>query len=599
MIFEDTSKEWTLAAHGCFSQSLCVATSYATLGMDALAGTLKETNCQVIFCNSKKVAEVAKLASQCPKLKTIIYSNHMCVPGSPPPDVKTNLQVLSFDEVVALGKQKPISPVRPLKHTMALLMYTSGSTGTPKGVMLDHAALVAGVSAGFHHFSHFESFREGDECHLAYLPAAHIMEFTVQFVFFCFGAQIGYACPKTISSKGACRQLPDGSVNTTPGYPNPPGGIQEFRPSVMVAVPKIWDILKKGVEDTISNGSPVIKFLFQTAYSGRANALAQGRDSPLFKKVIFKKVSAMMGGRLRNSISGGGPISSEVQTFIRTVFGTNMLQGYALTETCSVGTVQQDTDIRDGIVGVPLAPVEISLDSCLEILDREGKPYKSDDTSHLGMPCAGRGEVLLRGHCVAKGYYKQPEETAKAFQKDGYFRSGDIGIWTPDGSLILVDRVKNLIKLKGGEYIALEAMEKEYSTSKYCAAMNGGVMCYGTGEMDRPVALFQADMFKLTEFANNVGIAFSTPEDLCTKQEVVDEIMITLDAAHKSGRLGGNEKLASICVISGTGSPTELTSTSPWTPDNGGLTASNKIQRKAIERALENFMKPLVRKGIR
>jgi long-subunit acyl-CoA synthetase (AMP-forming) len=79
----------------------------------------------------------------------------------------------------------------------------------------------------------------GDECYLSYLPAAHIMEFTAQLVFFCYGSQIGYACPKTISSKGACRQKPDGTVNTVAGFPYPPGAIQEFRPSMMLAVPKV------------------------------------------------------------------------------------------------------------------------------------------------------------------------------------------------------------------------------------------------------------------------------------------------------------------------------------------------------------------------
>merc|ERR1719409_1823613 len=116
---------------------------------------------------------------------------------------------------------------------MALLMYTSGSTGKPKGVMLKHKALVAAVAAAYNYFSTSYATSEQEECYLAYLPAAHILEFTASLCFFCFGSTIGFADPKTISSKGACRQLPDGTINTTPGYPNPPGGIQEFRPTIM------------------------------------------------------------------------------------------------------------------------------------------------------------------------------------------------------------------------------------------------------------------------------------------------------------------------------------------------------------------------------
>merc|ERR1719215_2336317 len=104
---------------------------------------------------------------------------------------------------------------------------------------------------------------------------------------------------------------------------------------------------------------------------------------------------------------------------------------------------------------------------------------------------------MIRGPSVSSGYFARPDLTAEAFDADGWFRTGDVGLMTPDGGLKLVDRLKNLVKLKGGEYIALEAMESTYSTSPYVASLNGGVLCYGNGEMDRPVALVQADMIKI------------------------------------------------------------------------------------------------------
>mmetsp|Transcript_19577 Transcript_19577/g.32893 ORF Transcript_19577/g.32893 Transcript_19577/m.32893 type:complete len:768 (+) Transcript_19577:99-2402(+) len=601
MIFEDTSKQWTMCAHGAMSQSICVATSYATLGADALVDAMLESEATVIFTNQKKVKEVLALASRCPKLTTIIYSDHMTTSADAIDVTGSKLKVVSFDEVVLMGMSSPIPATHPTPECMALLMYTSGSTGKPKGVMLKHSALTAAVAAAYHHLgpSMLSKGNEPhqEECYLAYLPAAHILECTAQLAFFCFGHTIGFACPKTISSKGACRQLKDGSINTTPGYPNPPGGIQEFRPTIMAAVPKIWDILKKGVEDVVGKSSPAVKFLFQTAYSGRASAIASGRESPLLKK-IFKKTKAMMGGRLRIGISGGGPISSEVQTFIRTVFGCNLIQGYALTETCSVGTIQPLEDTRNGIVGVPLSAIEIKLAPCESVLDREGKPYLDTDKMHLGEKCAGRGEVMLRGKACAVGYFKQQDKTDEAFEKDGWFHSGDIGVWTPDGSLKLVDRLKNLVKLKGGEYIALESMEASYSTSPYVASLNGGVLCYGTGEMDRPVALIQADMHKIKEFAEKAGIDTTNAEALVTNKDVVAEVMKTMLAAHKNGKLGATEKLCAFHLIPGTGSMTDLTLTSPWTPDNGGLTASNKLQRKPVEAAFETLLAPLVKKAI-
>ena len=97
-----------------------------------------------------------------------------------------------------------------------------------------------------------------------------------------------------------------------------------------------------------------------------------------------------------------------------------------------------------------------------EVCDRDGKPYLETDTSHYGLPCRGRGEVLIRGHSVSSGYLKKIEKTQKEFDKYGYFHTGDIAIFTTDGCIKIVDRLKNLVKLKGGEYIALESMEKEY-----------------------------------------------------------------------------------------------------------------------------------------
>merc|ERR1719210_895116 len=337
----------------------------------------------------------------------------------------------------------------------------------------------------------------------------------------CLGSAVGFACPKTISSKGACRQRPDGTVNTHPGPNYPPGAIQEFQPTMMAAVSKIWDILKKGVEEVVGKGSPVTRFLFQVAYSGRYYATQQGRDSPLFKAIVFKKLRDMLGGQLLVGLSGGGPISADVQGFVRTAFCVPLLQCYALTETCCAGSVQMLEDTRFGNVGSPLGSVEIKLRSCVndqlepEVLDRRGRPYKSTDEDHYGTPCVGRGEVLIRGPSISSGYFKQPEKTAEVFDKEGWFHSGDVCIFNADGSLMIVDRLKNLVKLKGGEYIAIESMEKEYSTSPYVNGVTGGLMCYGNGDMDRPIALIQANTAEIEKWAKNEGVAYDSVEALC------------------------------------------------------------------------------------
>lgn len=603
LVYEDTSAEWMTATLGAHSQSLVVATSYATLGMHSVIESLNEVHAKAIVCNIKEVEKVAKACyGRCRDLETIIYTNNNSF-GIAPPAI-SGFKLFSIEQVIDMGKQKPLVQP-PTKDQLATIMYTSGSTGKPKGVMITHANIVASVSSLQSIFTGW-GLKAGAETYIAYLPAAHILEFCAEIGAMSLGFEIGYADPRTISSKGACREKPDGSINTKPEYPYPPGAIQEFRPTVMAAVPKIWDILKKGTEETVGKSSAVIQWLFQVAFNGRNWALQQGRESPIFKALAFKKLTDMMGGRLKLGITGGGPIAGDVQSFIRVCFGIPLLQGYALTETTCAGTIQGVRDVRNGIVGSPVPSVEIKLRSCIgsdglpEVLDREKKPYLEGDTMHKGEACAGRGEVLIRGPSISKGYFKQPEKMVGIFDSEGFFHSGDVGVFLADGSLMIVDRVKNLVKLKGGEYVALEAMEKEYSTSAYVNGVNGGVLCYGDGDMDRPVALVQANAVELKKLAAAKGIPTGSIEDMCKNATVEKAVLDDLVAAGKAGKLGSNEILCAIALIPGSGPENgKATVDSPWTPENECLTASNKLNRNVIKEVFQPVLGPLIKKGIK
>jgi len=596
LIFEDTSAPWITAMVGAFSQSIAVATSYATLGINSVADAINEVEATLIVCNIKDVTKISEVCGQkCPSLKTIVYTTNNSLETQPAtmPSMQT---CVSVEEVINLGTQSSVQPTPPTPESLAVIMYTSGSTGKPKGVMIPHKSLVASVAGIQMKFQEI-GMTKGAESYLAYLPAAHILELVGEMTMATLGAAIGFADPRTISSKGACRQRPDGTINTNGVYPYPPGAIQEFRPTLMAAVPKIWDILKKGVEDVVGKGSALQKTIFQIAYSGRYKAVMQGRDSPLFNMVVFNKLRSMLGGRLKAGFSGGGPISADVQNFIRTAFAFPLVQGYALTETSCAGCIQMIYDVRNGTVGPPLASVEIRLRSCRdqngepEILDREMKPYSSEDDAHYGNPCRGRGEVLLRGPPVSAGYFKQPDKTAEVFDADGWFHSGDVGVFTTDGALMIVDRIKNLVKLKGGEYIAIESMEKEYATSEYVNSVNGGIVCFGDGDMDRPVALVQVDTRMLAKWAESAGVQHSSPEELCKSPEAEKMVLDGMVKIGKTTGLGANEILGALALIPGTGPATgDMTAESPWTPENGGLTASNKLNRQPILKATAQIM---------
>lgn len=182
------------------------------------------------------------------------------------------------------------------------------STFQPKGVVITHSELVAAIAAGEVSLG----IRNGEDVYLGYLPLAHIMELMAEFVMIAMGCAICYSDPKSLSAKGS--------------YPL--GALEQYQPTLMVAVPKIWDTIKKGIEAKVHASSPVAQFLVETAFQARGFALKHGYDTPLFKALVFKKFKAGVGGKLRFAISGGGPLNAQVQDFCRTAFGIDLCQGY-------------------------------------------------------------------------------------------------------------------------------------------------------------------------------------------------------------------------------------------------------------------------------
>ena len=264
---------------------------------------------------------------------------------------------------------------------------------------------------------------------ICYLPLAHIFEFVAEVTSLGMGACLCYAGLRTLTTSGS--------------YPI--GSLEAYKPTLMVGVPKIWDLIKKGVQAKVASGSKLSQFLVDTAFETRMRARKLGFDTPLFKALVFKKFAAVSGGRLRVGVSGGGPLNKDVQDFVSTCFGIPMGQGYGLTETCAGLTIQDFADDRCGIAGVPIPSVEVKLVSCPEINDKAGLPYLSTDRRDVnGDPVFGRGEVWVKGGNVGLGYYMMHNETKKEFEDDGWFHTGDIGQFAYDGSLQIVDRKKNL-----------------------------------------------------------------------------------------------------------------------------------------------------------
>jgi len=566
-IFENTCAEWLIASMGAFSQSISVTTIYATLGVDSVVDMMNDGVISAIVCNKTNIKTLVNNASKMKTLKTIIYTNDAVAPDADIdiPKAPRGVTIISFDDFVASGDTVAFEPVTPTKDTLAVVMYTSGSTGKPKGVVITHGQLMADIASG-----ELLLDIKPEDVYLAYLPLAHILELMAEFAVFSNGATLCFADPKTLTQTGA--------------YPI--GALEQYSPTIMAGVPKIWDVIKKGVQAKIALSPPIAQFLVETAFQARAFAISHGYDTPLFKALVFKKFSKVVGGKLRLAISGGGPLNSDVQIFVRTCFGCPLFQGYGLTETCAGLTIQDKDDLRCGIAGMPIPSCEIKLCSTPEICDKASQPYLSTDSKDVeGNAIHGRGEILTRGNNVSLGYYMMPEKTKEVFHDDGFFETGDIGQFMADGSLRIVDRKKNLVKLKGGEYIALEMMEMTYGNSSFVDAIGGGICCYGDGNMDRPVALMQLNEAVTMKWAKTNGITgeFDTVKE---SQELKAAVLADMKKEHTKGGLCHLEKLVDVALL-----------TEPWTPENGCLTAANKLQRRIVATIHEKELKVLIAKG--
>ncbi|MGI9665812.1 MAG: AMP-dependent synthetase/ligase [Acidimicrobiia bacterium] len=436
-------------------------------------------------------------------------------------------QAIDYTELLARGAENPAGIAVAAEDSLAGLIYTSGTTGNPQGVMLSHGNFASNINAVAEVFP-----LDTDDRSASFLPWAHSFGQTVELhVLIYFGASTGLTSAKTLT-----RDMP------------------EVKPTILVAVPTVFNKVYDGLQKMMEAEGGVKKSMFDAAIANahkRAAMAKRGKKSrwvelqhDLFDRLVFSKVRDAFGGRLRYAFSGGAAISTDVAEFISAV-GITVYEGYGLTETSPIVTANTRDNRRVGSVGqtIPLVTVEI-------------------DTDVTGD--SEVGEIVVHGPNVMMGYYNLPEENDAVFTGNGGFRTGDLGHVDEDGFLFIRGRIKEQYKLENGKYVVPSPIEEQLQLSGFVSQ----VMVYGE---QRPfnVAVVVPDFEYLEKWADEKGLDSSDLDALLEDAQVKE--LYKTEITRAQSNIKHYERVRDFVLED-----------EEFTPENGMLTPSLKIKRRAI-----------------
>ncbi|KAL8263469.1 hypothetical protein R6Q59_021599 [Mikania micrantha] len=508
-IYGTNCTKWVVSMQACNAHGLHCVPLYDTLGADAVKYIICHAEISIIFVEQTKIYEVLKTLHDTGKyLKTLVSFSTITNEQKQMAE-KYGLQLYPWEIFLHLGISKDRFELpSKMRSDICTIMYTSGTTGEPKGVMITNESILSILSGVNHHLqSMSEEFRESD-VYFSYLPLAHIFDRVIEELFISTGASIGFW-------RGDIKLLID--------------DLKELKPTVFCAVPRVLDRIYSGLIEKLSSGGILKQALFKIAYSYKLHNMRKGykheEAAPRFDKIIFSKVKEGLGGKMRLILSGAAPLSACVETFLRVVTCAHVLQGYGLTESCAGSFVAQPNELSmSGTVGPPLPNVDV----CLMSVPEMGYNALS--------PASPRGEILLRGTSLFSGYYKRHDLT-KEVLVDGWFHTGDIGEWQPDGSMKIIDRKKNIFKLSQGEYVSVENLETIFSLVPCVDA----IWIYGNSFKSFLVAVVNPNKESLESWAAENGVPNDDFRTICENPNTNQYILGELTTIAKQKKLKGFE----------------------------------------------------------
>ncbi|KAF2349394.1 AMP-dependent synthetase/ligase [Trinorchestia longiramus] len=552
-IFAETRAEWFIAAMGALKQRVSVCTIYTTLSDKGIIHAINEVEVNLVFTSFDLLPRMKKILSECPRVTTVVVMEDQLEKMGKEDQLPKNVNVIPFAEMtdeknIANGKS---IICEPQPDDVAIIMYTSGSTGTPKGVELTHTNILASAIG----YSVQVNLTENDR-YLAFLPLAHIMELATETALISMGVTIYYSSPHTLTSTGP--KVKQGCA----------GDAKLAKATVMNVVPLLLDRIIKGVTQAVEKQGWVKSFVFNTLVAYKYWLDYIPLSSSVLNFLVFQKVRDELGGHLKRVIAGGAPLSPQTHNNFRAIFGCTIQVGYGSTETGSLGTGMNEDDNSTGHCGGPCLNVLLKLD------DWEEGNYRTTD---LPYP---RGEIIIGGVSIAKGYFKNENETKNSFYEENgirWFRTGDIAEVDDTGCIKIIDRKKDLVKLKHGEYVALGNAEMILKTLNVVDNM----CIFADSTRDKVVAVVVPVLDVLQKLAASVGVRDPdlTLEELCDNEKVNLAVLQELQVHGRRCGLTRWEIPAAVHLTN------EL-----WTPDSGLVTAALKLRRKQLDQQYRSMV---------
>lgn len=504
--------EWQVVGEGCAMQNMVTISLYDTLGPESSEFIINHGDIVSVCCAGDTLPKLLDIMDKCPRVKFIVCFDAEAVTEQV--KQKCSVPIYSIDHVEQLGRENLLPHAPPVSTDLFTIMYTSGTTGQPKGVMITHANIMSMIAGAQVHLVGKILEAPGDHAVLGFLPLAHIFGRLVEALCMHNGVKVGYW-------QGDARLLVE--------------DIKELKPTIMATVPRVLDRVYDKVKAGVEGASWFNRAVFNRAYKYKKAALEKKTSTPWCDWMVFNKIKQNLGGSMQLIISSGAPLRAEVQEYLNICFSVPVVQAYGLTEISGAGFIQMHDDFSFGHVGSVCPCNEVRLESVPEM-----NYFVTDDPPS--------GEVCYRGESVTIGYFKDEEKTKEVFDEEGWFHTGDIAKMMPNGTLVIVDRKKNIFKLSQGEYVAVENIENKLGESKLLSRL----WLYGDSFQSSLVAVGVVNAPVLVQHAKQNGIADASEDkikELIQRPDINKLVLKDLEKLGKSHKLQGFEFVRAIHLV--------------------------------------------------